>query len=84
MTTASVFFLDRPLKEKESPPAPRRRRPRTKPQTQPPLFTERLGMKAQLKGKKVKRPATKAKAVNKAMVWATGDGASQCPSSSPL
>ena len=41
MTTAAVFFLERPLKEKDPPPAPRRRRPRMKPQTQPPLFTER-------------------------------------------
>ena len=40
MTTASVFFLDRPLTEKEPPKTARRRPPRPKPQPQPPLFKE--------------------------------------------
>ena len=40
MATASVFFLDRPLQEKEPPQKPRCRRPRGKPQAQPPLFED--------------------------------------------
>jgi hypothetical protein len=41
MNTASVFFLDRRLPEKEPPETPRRRRqPRGKPQPQSSLFEE--------------------------------------------